>query len=118
MFETLKNEPYLLLQDVANFLGVSTTETQKIVVSWENPGGAPQGAIKRIGYKLRNRLRGWGRFVPTGWKRWVDSRLLERNAFPDLSPQILAHLRQIFEPDVTSLETLLGYPLPELRKRW
>lgn len=113
MFEDLNKNSNALLMRVAAHIGVDPGFFDGLDVS-ENPNPYRMPKSRAILFIERH-----------GLARWVPSRL--RHAArpfvynlkkPRMDDESRRRLQQIYDPDITRLEELLGRKLPELRKSW
>lgn len=105
----------LALEQVLNFLGVDPGEADNIRFERKhNPHTAPRAATQRLALGAPAARQLAQRFLPAGWKRFLSrNRLLFRRAEkPEMEARALEFLRQVYEPELGCLETVLGRELP------
>jgi len=116
-FEDLTNNPRDLLQRVAKFLEIDETPVMNIKLSVENPGGMPRNEIARGLFLMRKKVP-WTVFpLPKSWKRQIRRAVLSGSK-PPIDQSTIDYLRQIFEPDLEELRSILGDEVKKLRKGW
>jgi hypothetical protein len=118
--EDLKRDPSSLVMKVSEFLGLDTAQVAKIdLTTKQNPYRAPRNKLVQT-VMGSNRIRFIGRrFMPRlGLRTVLDRVFFKQQEKPTLDTQALDILREVYASDIDKLETLLGRPLPELRRSW
>lgn len=119
--DELKRDTEAALRRAANFLHVdeepvSDIKSEKTYNSYSPP---PSGAIKT--FIVRSSwIRSLARTVVPQKVRWEirDKVLSKPMDKPEMDQRSVEMLRQVYEPDVSRLEELLGRGLLELRRSW
>jgi hypothetical protein len=120
MFDDLAKKPQELFSGIAAHLGIdpapfSSTELSKAYNSYRLPRfqSAYQFARKALSKELRRKL------LPAPVQDWLRfSPLLYRTRRSPIDAESRQFLQEVYDPDITRLEELLGRKLPELRKSW
>jgi hypothetical protein len=119
LFEDLNRDPDGFLRKVANHLGIDPdlfdkSEMEKV----HNPFKKPRfRSVLRFADFLGPRIRHMLLPASVRWRIYNSSLLFDKKRPPQCE-ESKELLRQIFAPDVASLEVLLGRQMPELRKSW
>lgn len=120
LFDDLRRDPAKLLQATARHIGVDPMPLDVSVASqaynsYRKPKFRAAYRMATTGYAgrvLRNVL-------PESAREWLKSApILYDGTKPPLDDESRRFLQEIYDPDVTRLEGLLGRELPELRKSW
>jgi hypothetical protein len=120
LFDDLTKNPEELFQDIAGHLGIDPAPFHEVnLQEAHNAFKMPrfrslyQVARSDLSRKLREKL------FPEALQVWLrTSPLLYGRKKPPLDDTSRRYLQEIYDPDITLLEELLGRPLPELRKSW
>jgi hypothetical protein len=120
MFDDLVKNPQEVVTRAARHIGVNPqvrdeTDLSEPHNAYRMPRfrGIYRLATSGISKKLRHKL------LPSAAQNWLrHSPLLYGNRKPPLDDESRRYLQNIFDPDITRLEELLGRKLPELRKSW
>jgi hypothetical protein len=118
--EDLNRDPSSLVMKVAEFLGLDAAPVATIdFTTIHNPYRAPRNKLVQTVMESKGiRLIG-SRFMPRLGLRTVRDRVLfKQQEKPAVDTQTLDILREVYASDIAKLETLLGRPLPELRRSW
>lgn len=120
LFEDLKERPLELLRDVAGFLDVDPGPMSEVDHGTRhNPYGESRN---RLAHFLRtdDRVRAMARAVlPLGVRVWLGEHLLlRRTDKPDLDPEAVRMLLDLYREEVEGLEEMLDRDLPELKRTW
>jgi hypothetical protein len=120
LFDDLKRNPRKLYAQVARHIGIDPAPFEKADVSRaHNAFRTPRflGAYHYLTIKFSKELR--ERVLPPSVRKWLrSSPLLYKRSKAPLDDEARRFLQNIYDPDVTALEELLGRQLPELRKSW
>lgn len=93
--------------DIEDFIGASRSGIIDEDVQPTNQG-------RRVAHPL---LKAITRIAPTSrLSRAMTRRVLSRQGYPDLKPETFARLCNIFEEDITYVESVLGRDIPEWRE--
>lgn len=120
LFDDLKNDPAAAYRGIAQHLGIAPDgfrldELSELHNAYRMPRSLAvyrllTGSVSR---QLRHKL------LPASVQDWLrHSPLLYGSRKPSLDDESRRYLQEIFDPDINSLEELLGRKLPELRKSW
>ncbi|MGC2636776.1 MAG: sulfotransferase [Acidobacteriaceae bacterium] len=115
-FDDLAKKPKETLAAVAKHIGVDAAHCEALDLSQaHNQYRMPRS---RVAYDIAGRL-GLRRIIPPKIRWWLNHSplLFDRNK-PTLDEKSRRFLQQVFDPDITRLEELMGGRLPELRKSW
>jgi hypothetical protein len=116
----LQRNPTQVLQDLAQFLGISAEPFLHIDVHQaHNHYARPRGnwARRLAGHPISRTIG--ERFFPERWGNYIWRNLfLREEKKPPIDTQAKAWLIDRFAADIEALETLLKRPLPELRRSW
>ncbi len=113
LFDDLKKNPADILARIARHIGVDPVFFAKVDVSEDgNPFRTPKNAAVRWGREL-----GIQKLLPDSFKLALRPIFLNMKK-PPLDAESRRQLQEVYDPDVTRLEELLGRKLPELRKSW
>ncbi|MEL5847874.1 MAG: sulfotransferase [Candidatus Igneacidithiobacillus chanchocoensis] len=116
----LFEDPQTIVKQVASFLKIDAAAfNPEVFDTAHNSFKAPRGAWSRrvaghpwarwIGYHLLSRRLQW----------WLYQHLILKAADkPKIDPEVQHYLKEIFDPDITKLEHLLGKKIPSLRDSW
>jgi len=119
-FEDLRKAPFALLAQVTAHIGVAPAAFGgKEISEAHNRYRQPRfpGAIRLANTMLSPEVR--RRLIPEPVRRRLrNSSLLYDMKKPPLDDKSRRYLKEIFEPDVSLLEELLGQELPQLRRSW
>ena len=120
LFENLKKDPQGIMSAICSHIGVDPAllDVRKNA-RVHNAGQAPRVKwlynAARAALSPRLRLR----ILPPSVHEWIrSSTLLYKRYKPPKDERASRYLQDIYEPDLCSLEELLGRKLPELRKSW
>jgi hypothetical protein len=120
LFDELAKNPAGLLTTVARHIGIDPAQfgaanVEKAHNAFRLPRSltAHRIAHNPVVKAVRKRL------LPSGVQQWLrSSRLLYGNRKPPLDQESRRFLQEIYDPDITRLEELLGRKMPQLRKSW
>lgn len=120
LFDDLKRNPEELFSRVARHIGInplapSPTDLSEAHNSYRMPRayGFYWFARRAISRDLRRRI------LPASVQNWLRySPLLYGRKKPPLDPESRRILQDIYDPEVSAVENLLGRKMPELRKSW
>lgn len=120
LFDDLTTRPQVVLSRVTEHIGVESISLDTAELSAPvNPyrkqrfGTAHRLATRVLSRDLRRKL------FPPAVSRWLRyNSLLYDTKKPPLDAQSRRYLEEIYDPDISRLEELLGRKLPELRKSW
>ncbi len=112
-FEEFVADVVSTLRVIAEFLGVDSDVVANIRY-WErhNPFAVPRGEVARLIFRARTPRELARRHLPQNLKNFLRDLLLRRGEKPDLEPEALEFLRQIYAPERACLEETLGRKLP------
>ena len=120
MFDDFRREPRMVLRELTDFLGVDPNPVSAIDTSRKyNSYAAPRNQfLRRIAGAKFSRILGQI-LVP----RWLGASIFERFFLkpapkPPLDPRVRDLLCSLYDPELNTLERLLGRKLPELRHSW
>jgi hypothetical protein len=120
LFDDLTRQPSQVLASVARHIGVNSDFFETVdLIAAQNAFKMPRShvayrlATSPVISKLRKRL------LPASVQAWLrSSPLLYGNKKPSLDDESRHLLQEIYDPDISRLEDLLGRRMPELRKSW
>lgn len=120
LFDDLTRDPRELLVRVAGHIGIDAELLDDAQFAQpHNSYRMPRAnklylfARRMISKDLRNRL------LPPSMQNWLRySPLLYGRKKPPLDPESRRILQDIYDPEVSAVENLLGRTMPELRKSW
>lgn len=117
LFDDLASKRKELLAQVARHIGVDPEWFERLDVSEvHNPYRMPRS---RIAYRIAGRLGLRTTLIPPAVRKWLGRNpLLFDRKKPQVDAKSRRVLEELYEPDITRLEDLLGRKLPELRKSW
>lgn len=117
LFDELAQSPRDLFYKIAHHLCVSTQPFESIKVSRVH--NAYRMPRFQLAYRLYGQLGLRGKFLPASTRRWLgQNHLLFDMEKPQLDQDVRRSLQNVYDPDVTALEHLVGREFPELRKSW
>jgi hypothetical protein len=95
--------------DVAPFAGINLSEAHNFY----------RAARFQTAYRIAGKLGLRTKLLPPSVRKWLhSSRLLFEKSKPPVDDESRRYLQEIYDPDLTRLEELLGRKFPELRKSW
>lgn len=120
-FERFIDDARPVLRETAAFLGIDVDAVEGIDTERvHNPTkGVPHNRLVHA-IRSSDRVKSAARAIlPKGVRDWLGNEvLLEDRDKPPIDPDVAARLADIFEPQVATVEELLGEDRPDLRASW
>jgi len=117
LFDELAADPQALFTRLAYHIGIDPQEFHSLELSEVHNAYRMPRFMKA--FRIAGALGLRTKLIPRSMRnRLHDTFLFERQRKPPLDEKSRQYLQEIYEPDVSRLENILGRSLPELRRSW